>query len=570
MSTEETFAERGARIKALYATYHPETTTGGELPPERANGKRPSATAVDHEWGPAVPLDSVTTIPAFPLDSLPSLIQGYTASISHATQTPIDLAAMLALAILASVCAGAVDLEVREGWIETLNLYIAIALLSGESKSPVFRAMTAALRVLESEMLKEVQDEIVEARVRKATADGRAEDLTRIAAKTKGDYAERGAAEEEAIRATQEAANLSVPAEPRLFVEDVTAERLVTMLAEQQGRLALLSDEGGAFAAMAGRYEQRSGGPKGGLDVWLKAYDGSSIRVDRVGRSADVVECPTLTMGLTVQPTVLRGLMSEPDLRGRGLLARFCYSLPVSRVGARDSRADPVDPELQGEWDNYIVAIARSLRKEGARLTLTPEAAECLTSFRETIEPRLRVTGDLHSAADWMNKLGGRVARIAALLHLGEYLRSGWQRPISAETMEKAIAIGRYLLSHALVAFDLMGTDENRERTRYVLRLIADHEEEFSEHHFTRRDVMAAGSRAALPTVETTQLALDQLVEFGWIRVAGKTLRHGTAQYELRPALRATVATVTTVTPFRPSTMPSVASVASVVGGEDV
>ena len=67
---------------------------------------------------------------------------------------------------------------------------------------------------------------------------------------------------------------------PRLLASgDVTPEKLVGLLAEQGGRIALMSPEGEAFGLMAGLY-----GNAPNFEVFLKAHSGDTIRVDRVGR----------------------------------------------------------------------------------------------------------------------------------------------------------------------------------------------------------------------------------------------------------------------------------------------
>jgi Protein of unknown function (DUF3987) len=45
-----------------------------------------------------------------------------------------------------------------------------------------------------------------------------------------------------------------VPRPPILFTADVTAERLEVLLEGNAGRLAVISDEGGIFDVIAGRY----------------------------------------------------------------------------------------------------------------------------------------------------------------------------------------------------------------------------------------------------------------------------------------------------------------------------
>ena len=122
-----------------------------------------------------------------------------------------------------------------------------------------------------------------------------------------------------------------MPVLPRLVADDVTPEAAASLLAEQGGRLAVLSAEGGIFTTMSGRY---SGGVPS-LEVFLKGHAGDLLRVDRKGRPAEHVPAPALTLGLALQPEVLRDIARLPGFRGRGLLARILYSLPENTVGRR-------------------------------------------------------------------------------------------------------------------------------------------------------------------------------------------------------------------------------------------
>ena len=124
-----------------------------------------------------------------------------------------------------------------------------------------------------------------------------------------------------------------MPPVPRLVADDVTPEAAASLLAEQGGRLAVLSAEGGIFATLAGRY---SGTPN--LEVFLKGHAGDLLVVDRKGRDHEYVEHPALTLGLAVQPEVLTDIAAMPGFRGRGLLARILYALPPPpSAGARSA-----------------------------------------------------------------------------------------------------------------------------------------------------------------------------------------------------------------------------------------
>src|SRR5215207_1020035 len=93
-------------------------------------------------WTPPVPFGATGATPAFPVEVLPGWLGEYVSALATATQTPPDLAGMLALAVLATVAAGAVEVEARSGWREPLCLFVAVGMDAGARKSSVFTALT--------------------------------------------------------------------------------------------------------------------------------------------------------------------------------------------------------------------------------------------------------------------------------------------------------------------------------------------------------------------------------------------------------------------------------------------
>src|SRR4051794_22557288 len=110
----------------------------------------------------------------------------------------------------------------------------------------------------------------------------------------------------------------------------------------------------GIFGIIAGRYSD--GHPN--LDIFLKGHTGESYQVDRQGRDPVRIPAAHLTLGLAVQPDVIRSLAYTRELRGRGLLARFAYSLPTSLVGWRDLNPPAVPAAVRAR---YFIAVARLL-----------------------------------------------------------------------------------------------------------------------------------------------------------------------------------------------------------------
>jgi len=392
-------------------------------------------------------------------------------------------------------------------------LFIAVGMDAGARKSSVFSALTRPVADFERDQATAALPAITETVTLRRIADQAAAHAEAAASKAPADQQEERQAE--AIARAAEAANLIVPPVPRWLVDDATPEALAGLLATY-GRIALLSPEGDVFDQMAGRYNQIAG-PN--LGVYLKGHAGDLLKVDRRGRPPEYVQRPCLTIGLTVQPEILQGLAGRPGFGGRGLLARFLYSLPPSLVGHRKAGAPPVLPAVADRYALELQALAASLTSSDSDdptvLTLDPEAGELLLGFERDLEPRLAAgSGDLAHLAGWAAKLAGASCRLATLLHLASHLRDGWAQPIRADTFTAAIRLADYLIDHAWAVFDLMGADPRVDDARWLLDWIT----RANRTQFSRRDAHRAAPRGRFPKATDLEPALRLLEEHGYLR----------------------------------------------------
>jgi replicative DNA helicase len=345
--------------------------------------------------------------------------------------------------------------------------------------------------------------------------EGRLKRAEQLAAKAQDNELED--LEAQATKAAEDLASIDVPEEPQLLADDASPEKLATILSKQHGRVALMSDEGGVFDMMAGRYSQ--GVPN--LDVYLKGHAGGDLRVDRVGRPADRVHAPALSMGVAAQPDVLRGLLSKPGFRGRGLLGRVLYSKPKDTLGFRGIKTPGVQPaveEAYGKNVKDLLALSPDLPNPNRKphvLRLDEEAQGEMEAFARWLEPRLAEGGELGTMTDWAGKLAGAVARIAGILHMLDHAgkKQPWTHEITKDVVERAVKVGHYLIPHAKSALAFMGSDPAVEDARYVLRWI----EKTGSDTFTKRDAWQ-GARSRFNTVSELEPALDLLVAHGYIR----------------------------------------------------
>lgn len=507
------------------------------LPTRPAVASPTSATeTTDDDWPEPSPLESVSVLPPFPVDALPEWMGRYVTGLSEEKQVAPDLAGLLGLAVLGATVGGYVFADVRQGWTpEPTNLYALVALPSGERKSPVVSELTTPLAILQDEMQQDARDAIARAESDARAAKRAADEAERLASKG-GTPTERITNQGLMHEAAEEAARLAetVPVRPRLLVGDITPEQLAALLAAQQGRLGLFSAEGGVFESMAGRYDSNRGkGPaKASLDIWLQAYSGERVTVDRKGDAAPIlVERACLTIGIAVQPSVLSGLAHIPGFKSRGLLGRFLMAIPESKLGHRNLTPEPCDPALKLMWTDRVIELGRKVRNQDRTVTLPFEhdASGQLLAFAQTIEPRLAPGGDFAVMAEWAGKLTGQVARLAALIHLAETGPEGLDQPVSSDAVHRAIRLGEYLIPHSFAAHDLMGADPELGNARRALATIRRNGWDTVQP----RDLQRADR--TIRNAEEAKAALELLTDYDWLRLVDPK-RGGT--WEVHPAAR--------------------------------
>lgn len=391
-------------------------------------------------------------------------------------------------------------------WAEPLNTYTVVILPPAERKSSVLSMMIRPVEVFEKLENERRSPEIVKSQMELSKLEKEKRSLVERASKGK-------ATEEDIKNKAKEIAEYE-PVKPlRLFVDDVTSEKLTSVLAENKGRAAVVSAEGGIFDIISGLYSRNVN-----IDVFLKGHSGDTIRVDRIGRASESIIHPALTMVLAVQPEVLNGLMSNNTFRGRGLTARFLYSMPKSTVGSRSFSTEPIPEGVRVRYQDLIEAILSS-DNEQQPISLDDGAEEALETLFNEVEGRLK--GDLAEIPDWAGKFVGSVLRISGILHVMKYPKDSMFDPVDRETMENAVTIGRYFLEHAKAAYSLMGADAVNKNAQYLLSAIK--RERLTE--FSRRDAMRLCRR--FKTAESLQLVLDRLCEYGYLAAKPLPPAHG-------------------------------------------
>lgn len=466
----------------------------------------------DIEWEKPIPFDRIE-LSAFPIEAMPKNLREYLPALANSLQVNVDMVCCNTLGILAACCQGKYKVEIKPDWREPLNLYILNIAQPSERKSAAISMQTKPMITYEAQYNENNRAAIEKNRMEYKALLKKQEVFIRKLAKDK--KSEKATDEElDCVEIAEQIAHFRHKSEMKLFVDDITPENLGKVMHENNGCASMISSEGGIFDMLSGGMYSKNVN----LDIFLKAYSGDAVRVDRITRDSVKVNSPALTMLLSVQPKVIEGMVSNPVFKGRGLTARFLYSMPRSLVGKRPFFTEGVPQELSlryGELIGDLLDDAVPSEREGPEIIrLTAGARQVIAQFYDHVESEL--VGEYEDINEWAGKIVGTTARIAALLWRADYQMEFCTEEncfeIDEETMCRAVAIGEYFIRHALAALNLMGADNLTKDCKYLIEIVR----KKALREFTLREIMRLCQR--FKKKEQLLPVLDHLSDFGYIR----------------------------------------------------
>ena len=455
-------------------------------------------------WEAPISLKPAIIAPTFPVHCLPEVLRDFALAVAEHTQTPIDMPAVASLGTISACVQGKYRTQAKIGHTEPLNLYLIEIAKPGERKSAICSHFEEPLKAYERRHNEAFAVDIAHSINIKQVLEKELDAIKNDVAKGKKSYADMEEKQAE-ISKHEEIKPL------RLLCGDVTPEALTSLLADNNGKMALFSAEGGIFDTLRGLYSQFAN-----IDIFLFGHSGDTMFVDRKGRPRETLEKPCLTVLLFIQPKVLTEVLGNDVFKGRGLTARFLYTYPVSTVGKRRYKTEPIPQAVEQNYHKLCDDLLSINQQETRLLTLSKEADVLSENFFNELEPRLGKDGDLEHMADWAGKHHGAVLRIAGLLHVAEGVSKNGKDfahipfdsalAISNETMSNAIEIGNYFLAHAQVCYGLSGSEAEKEAA-YILDRLKKHK----PTQFTTGELLKLCKK--IKTVEELSLPLSVLAE---------------------------------------------------------
>lgn len=377
--------------------------------------------------------------------SLPPVLRDFAEAVAKSTCTANELVVPAIIGAMSAVTQGTFYVEVTPNYIEQLSLYINLVAGSGERKSAVLSAVTKPI-----EEYQKLHPERV------------------------------------------------------VFSTNATSEAIVKIMAENNGKLSIITDEGsGIIDVIMGRYGK---GPN--LDIWLDGYSGTLYRSDRVTRNSDFVPEAHLASLLAMQPGVAEQLIANETARERGLIARMLFALPMSTVGHRSFLTPAMPTEITNRYSKLLTSYLNINTDHPIKLNFTVDAMTRLDNIFNLIEKGMYLKQ--YASEEWAKKLFGNIIRLAGIYHLaGGVDRLTCQ--IETTTVDAAMEMAdyflqteEYMMSEHRVAIDYKNAE-------YVFLNLVKGGGEMSQSELARR------CRGKCSTFDETNRLIEILEDHGYV-----------------------------------------------------
>ena len=385
------------------------------------------------------------------MDALPESWSKWLQKAAHGAGVTNAHVMVPLLGIASSLVGTARRVRASRSWYEPLSNWTATVGFSGTGKTPGLDVSRRALSAIErsrKHRLGELQ-QAHETRVETAKA---------AAKKWKIEV-------EQAVDAGNKApampAQAVLPGEfvaPRLYVSNVTIERLVSLVQARPRGIVMICDELAGLFLNMGRYSNGSD-----KEFWLEAWNGKNYVQERQSRPPAAVDY--LLVGITggFQPDKLARSFAGDDY---GMYARVLFAWPSEpSFKALSNDATDIEPEFQ----TALMRLIDLPDRDGETFTpkdvwLSEEAKETFEQFRQFLQAsKAPLEG---REREWWSKGATHVLRLAGTL---SYL--DWAMPmrntdepkeIEAEFVTAAVRLWHYFWPRGLAP----GRDQRAARRR--------------------------------------------------------------------------------------------------------
>jgi len=230
----------------------------------------------------------------FPIDIFPKDIQDYMIECNQTLDSSIDYMGCSMLWMLSVIVGNSIQIEVKRGWYEVCNIWIAIVGKAGIGKTPSISNIIYPLQRINSKRIKEYIKQ----------------------------YDKFTAYEKLTAEQQKQHEEVKKPIKNQFIANDITLEALVDLHQESKNAVGVFKDELAGWFKDMNKYRAGSD-----LEFWLSSWSGKSVSMNRKTAKSSFVEKPFIPVLGGIQPAILENSYTEEN-KENGFVDRMLVSMP--------------------------------------------------------------------------------------------------------------------------------------------------------------------------------------------------------------------------------------------------
>jgi len=248
--------------------------------------------------------------------------------------------------------------------------------------------------------------------------------------------------------------------------------------------------------------------------IYLKAFSGDALRVDRISRAPVVLEKPCLSVLLLVQPDKLELLLGNQSLSDGGLLPRFLVCHTRCEPQEIGEETPEIPASVESAYRNLIRDLLALYRLAVCPATVQPtdEARQAMNEHHNKIVRRRKSGGDLKDVTSYASRWTEQAWRIAVCLHAAKHGKDAVSNTLYLETAQRAIAIADWFAGQQLEILSAGRDKVKQEKRDEVLALLVNHSAGITARIVQRARIMrdAESCQALLAEMEAAGLLVGR------------------------------------------------------------
>ena len=364
----------------------------------------------------------------FPIDIFPAPIQTYLIECNQTLDSSIDYMGCSLLWLLSVIVGNSIHVQVKRGWIEPCNMWVAIVGKAGLGKTPSISNIIAPLQKINSRLIKEY-----------------IKDYNKFLAYDKMKIEEKKQVEE-----------VQKPIKKQFIANDITLEALVDLHEQSKNSVGVFKDELNGWFKDMNKYREGSD-----LEFWLSTWSGKSVTVNRMTRAGSFVDKPLIPVLGGIQPSILNTFYTDEN-KDNGFVDRMLLTFPSLEI---ESYNDNELPHETLQWYNdaivaYYEAIKRNCIVYDDDMDIEPYIAKFNKEAQQEWKRIFNEITNVQNSDDeneymksMLPKQKSYIPRFALLIHtLDSFIKSQPLHDmlsITKESMFKAEKLSKYFIAMA-------------------------------------------------------------------------------------------------------------------------